>query len=53
MNPVGKGKEKRKHTSTILTAVSLGTNSYEDEVNKCTAAENDFVTLKKMSRRVS
>lgn len=55
MNPVGKGKKKKngKQTSTNLTAVSLGTNRYEDEVNKRTAAENEFVTLKKVSERMS
>lgn len=53
MNPVRKGEEKGEQTSTTLTAVSLGTNRYEDEVNKRTAAENDFVTLKKVSERMS
>ena len=53
MNPVRKGEEKGKQTSTTLTAVSLGTNRYEDEVNKRTAAENEFVTLKKVSERMS
>lgn len=53
MNPVGKEEEKGKQTSTNLTAVSLGTNRYEDEVNKRTAAENEFVTLKKVNERMS
>ena len=48
MNPVRKGEEKGKQTSTNLTAVSLGTNRYEDEHNKRTAAENEFVMLKKV-----
>ena len=52
MNPVGKEEEKGKQTSTNLTAVSLGTNRYEDEVNKRTAAENKFVTLKKVNERM-
>lgn len=46
MIPLGKGK--RKQTRTNLTAVSLGPHRYEDEINKRTAAENDFVTLKKV-----
>ena len=53
MNPVRKGEEKGKQTSTNLTAVSLGTNRYEDEVNKRTAAENEFVALKKVGGKVS
>lgn len=52
MNPVGEEEEKGKQTSTNLTAVSLGTNRYEDEVNKRTAAENEFVTLKKVNERM-
>lgn len=53
MSPVGKGKEKSEQSRANLTAVSPGPHRYEDEINKRTAAENDFVTLKKVSRRVS
>lgn len=53
MSPVGKGKEKSKQSRTNLTAVSPDPHRYEDEINKRTAAENDFVTLKKVSKRMS
>lgn len=53
MSPVGKGKEKSKQSRTNLTALSPGPYRYEDEINKRTAAENDFVTLKKVSKRMS
>lgn len=53
MSPVGKGKEKSKQSRTDLTAVSPGPHRYEDEINKRTSAENDFVTLKKVSKGMS
>lgn len=53
MSPVGKGKEKSKQGRNNLTALSPGPYRYEDEINKRTAAENDFVTLKKVSKRMS
>jgi hypothetical protein len=37
-------------TGSDLTAVVFwGLNRYEDEINKRTSAENDFVTIKKVS----
>lgn len=53
MNLPGKGKEKSEQSRTNLTLCLLGPNRYEDEINKRTAAENDFVTLKKVSKRMS
>ena len=53
MGPVGKEKEKSKQAGTNLTAVFPGPHRYEDEINKRTAAENDFVTLKKVSQSMS
>lgn len=44
--------EKGGGRTVLTTVVFWGLNRYEDEINKRTSAENDFVTIKKVSERL-